>query len=56
MLGEHLRHASLNSAKIYPLASIAVQKAEAVEQLKIHSTLIGQQISTNISNFSPLGG
>ena len=29
----------------------AVQKAEVVEQLKIHSTLIGQRISTNISIF-----
>jgi hypothetical protein len=48
-----------NSAKIYPRARFpvaAVQKAEVVEQLKIHSTLIGQRISTNISSFSPLGG
>jgi hypothetical protein len=29
-----------NSAKIYPRARFAVQKAEVVEQLKIHSTLI----------------
>jgi hypothetical protein len=40
-----------NSAKIYPRAGFAVQKAEVVEQLKIHSTLIGQRISTNISIF-----
>jgi hypothetical protein len=33
-------------------AGFAVQKTEVVEQLKIHSTLIGQRISTNISNFS----
>jgi hypothetical protein len=47
-----------NSAKIYPPARFAVQKAEVVEQLKIpvHSTLIGQRISTNISIFSTLGG
>jgi hypothetical protein len=32
----------------------AVQKAEVVEQLKIHSTLIGQWISTNISIFFPV--
>jgi hypothetical protein len=38
---------------IYPRAGFAVQKAEVVEQLKIHSTLIGQRISTNVSNFSP---
>jgi hypothetical protein len=35
-----------NSAKIYARARFAVQKAEVVEQLKIHSTLIGQRIST----------
>jgi hypothetical protein len=42
--------------QIYPRARFAVQKAEVVEQIKIHSILIGQRISTNISNFSPLGG
>jgi hypothetical protein len=36
-----------NSTKIYPCAGFAGQKAEVVEQLKIHSTLIGQRISTN---------
>ncbi len=45
-----------NSAKIYPRAGFAGQKAEVVEQLKIHSNLIGQQIWTKISNLSPLGG
>ena len=33
-----------NSAKIYPRAGFAGQKAEVVEQLKIHSNLIGQRI------------
>ncbi len=33
-----------NSPKIYPRARFAGQKAEVVEQLKIHINLIGQQI------------
>ena len=45
-----------NSAKIYPRAGFAGQKAEVIEQLKIHSNLIGQRIRTKNSNHSPLGG
>jgi hypothetical protein len=33
-----------------------IKELKFAEQLKIHSTLIGQRISTNISNFSLLGG
>jgi hypothetical protein len=41
-----------NSAKIHPRARFAEQKPDVVEQLKIHSTLIGHNLVPRIHDVS----
>ena len=45
-----------NSAKIYPRANLLDKNRKSLNNSRYTETLIGQRISTNISNFYPLGG